>query len=189
MANRSLARRYAKALVALGQESGNVAEFAGDLDTFAEVLALGDGELRQALSNPSLTTTERAAVIGAVLGKLKIHTTVGNFLRLLVDKNRFGAFDDIRRSTHEMADELAGRVRATVTTATEISAAMSKSVQAALEQATGKTVVISFQVDKALIGGMVAQVGDISYDASVSARLSAIQQALIRNPGTAVAEA
>ena len=189
MANGSLARRYAKALVALGQESGTVAEFAGDLDTFSEVLDLGDGELRQALSNPGLTTTERAAVIGAVLGKVKLHTTVANFLRLLVDKNRFGVFDDIRRSTHEMADELAGRVRATVTTATEISAAMSKDVQAALEQATGKTVVINFQIDKALIGGMVAQVGDISYDASVSARLSAIQQALIRNPDAAVAEA
>ncbi len=53
---------------------------------------------------------------------------------------------------------------------------------------TGKTVEIDFQVDPTLIGGMVAQVGDISYDASVRARLEDLQSSLIRNPG-AVAEA
>ena len=51
-----------------------------------------------------------------------------------------------------------------------------------------KTVTIDFKVDPSLIGGMVAQVGDISYDASVRTRLDALQFALTRNPG-AVAEA
>lgn len=189
MADGSLARRYAKALIALGQEEGSVEQFAADLDTFAGVLELDEGTLRLTLENPSLTHIERASVLGEVLGRMELSRTVGNFLRLLVDKNRFGVFDDIRRATHAMADEIAGRVRATVTTASELSAEMVKTVQAALEQATGKTVVVDFRTDKALIGGMVAQVGDISYDASVAARLDAIQQALIRNPGTAMAEA
>ena len=62
---------------------------------------------------------------------------------------------------------------------------MQKTVQKALEESTGKTVEIDFTVDSGLIGGMVAQVGDISYDASVRARLEDIQSALIRNPGAA----
>ncbi len=189
MANGSLARRYAKALVALGQESGTVEQIATDLETFSQVLDIGNGELRDALSNPGLSTIERAAVASDVLAKLNLSATVSNFIRLLVDKNRFTAFDDIRRATDEMADEIAGRVRATVTTAEDISDAMSKEVLSALEKATGKTVVIDFQTDKTLIGGMVAQVGDISYDASVAARLDALQQALIRNPGSATADA
>jgi F-type H+-transporting ATPase subunit delta len=82
-----------------------------------------------------------------------------------------------------MADEFAGRARAVVTTAAALDAGMQKSVQSALEASTGKTVEIDFQVDPSLIGGMVAQVGDISYDASVRARLEDIQTALIRNPG------
>jgi len=189
MANGSLARRYAKALVALGQESGNVEQIVRDLDHFSSILDGGDAELRVALSNPGLTSTERAAVIGEVLAKIEVCDTTANFLRLLVDKNRFGAFDLIQRAIHDMADEIAGRVRATVTTATDLSKEMVATVQAALEEATGKTVVIDFQTDKAVIGGMVAQVGDISYDASVAARLRALQQALIRNPGMAAAEA
>ena len=105
-----------------------------------------------------------------------------------MDKNRFGVFDGITRSFDEMADELAGRARATVSTAASLSADMKGQVKEALETSTGKSIEIDFQVDPSLIGGMVAQVGDISYDASVRARLEELQSALIRNPG-AVAEA
>ncbi len=188
MANGSIARRYARAFIALGQENNKTDTLSGDLQTFGAVLNSSDGQLKQALSNPGLTAIERKAVLNAVLDKLSLDTDSANFLRLLVDKNRFAEFDGITRSFNEMADQLAGRARAVVTTAAELNAAMKKTVQDALEASTGKTVEIDFQVDPGLIGGMVAQVGDISYDASVRARLEDIQSALIRNPG-AVAEA
>ena len=188
MADGSIARRYAKALVSLGSEAGNLEALSGELDSFASVLAVGDGALQQALSNPGLTTIERKGVLAEVLGKLKLTPVTANFLRLLVDKTRFTAFEDIQRSFHDMADELAGRVRATVSTSSELSDDMRGTVKKALEAATGKTVLIDFKVDPGLIGGMVAQVGDVSYDSSVRARLEDLQPALIRNPGV-VAEA
>jgi F-type H+-transporting ATPase subunit delta len=183
MANGSIARRYARALIGLGQEQNKTDTLSGDLETFVGVLDTGEGQLRSALTNPGLTTQERKAVLDMVLAKLSLDNDSANFLRLLVDKNRFAAFDGIVRAFNEMADELAGRARAVVTTATKLTAATAKSVQEALEASTGKTVEIDFQVDPGLIGGMVAQVGDISYDASVRARLEDLQSALIRNPG------
>jgi len=189
MANGSLARRYARALVALGQENDSVDRLVQDLDAFDAVLDVGEGELRGVLSNPGLTNIERKSIIEQVLEKLSLDGNTNNFLRLLVDKNRFLAFDDIRQATHEMADELAGRVRATVTTAAELSPSMAAAVQTSLEETTKKSVVIDFLVDPGLIGGMVAQVGDISYDASIRTRLESLQQALIRNPGALTAEA
>jgi len=189
MVSGSLARRYARALISLGQDTGTVERLVADLDTFNTVLDTGDGQLRAVLSNPSLTIVERKSVLDAVLDKLSLDTNAANFLRLLVDKNRFAAFVGIRRATHDMADEIAGRVRATVTTTSELDPAMAATVQAALEESTGKKVIIEFRTDAGLIGGMVAQVGDISYDASVRARLDALRQALIRNPGTITAQA
>ena len=188
MASGSIARRYARALAGLGQDSGKVEALGKDLADFASVLDTGEGQLRTALTNPGLTTIERKAVLDQVLTRMSLDKDTANFLRLLVDKNRFEVFDGIQRSYNEMADELAGRARATVTTATKLTAAMQKTVQSALEDSTGKTVEIDFTVDSGLIGGMVAQVGDISYDASVRTRLDALQFALTRNPG-AVAEA
>ena len=63
MANGSLARRYARALVSLGQEAGSVDQMVQDLDLFEEVLGLGDGALHQALCNPGLTNVERKAIL------------------------------------------------------------------------------------------------------------------------------
>ena len=183
MASGSIARRYARALIALGQESGNTDKYASDLDAFVTALDVGEGQLRSALTNPGLSTVERKAVLDQVLEKAGLAKDAANFLRLLVDKNRVNEFDGILKFYGEMADELAGRARAVVTTAAALDAGMQKTVQGALEASTGKTVEIDFQVDPSLIGGMVAQVGDISYDASVRARLEDIQTALIRNPG------
>jgi len=188
MASGSIARRYARAFIAIGQEGSKTDTLAGDLVTFAGVLDTGDRQLRTALTNPGLTKVERKAVLDQVLSKIQLDADSANFLRLLVDKSRLSEFDGIQRAFNEMADELAGRARAVVTTAAELTADMRKTVKTALESSTGKTVEIDFQVDPTLIGGMVAQVGDISYDASVRARLEDLQSSLIRNPG-AVAEA
>ena len=116
MADGSLARRYARALIAIGTEEGCIDQLGADLAQFDQVLQLGDGALKRALSNPGVTNGERREVIESVLSKLSLHARVSAFLRLLVDKNRFAAFDGILVAYTEMADEIAGRVRATVTT-------------------------------------------------------------------------
>ena len=189
MVSGSLARRYAKALIALGAEENKVERIADDLHVFGEVLALGDGELRKALENPGVTVSVRRAVLEEVFKKLDLHPHVANFIRLLVDKNRFLAFRAIARAYGEMADVRAGRVRATVTTATELSAEMAEEVKAALTASTGKTVVVSFDTDASLIGGIVAEIGDTVIDASVRARLEQMRAALLSDPTASVGDA
>ena len=183
MAEGSLARRYARALVGLGQEADAVDRIARDLAAFATVLDLGDGAIRAVISNPAYTLGQRAGVLDDVLGRLDLHDYSLKFLRYLVAKNRFAAFDGIRVAYEQMADELANRVRATVTTATPLGDEMAGRVKTALEKATGKSVAVEHVVDPSLIGGVVAKLGDTVYDASVSARLQSIAGALVRDPG------
>ena len=178
MADGSVARRYARALVDLGEESDAVDALAADLTTFAGVLDLNEGELRAALANPGITIAERRAVLDAVLSRLGLHAYVGNFLRLLMDNGRFGELPSIRTSYQSMADDRANRVRATVTSARPLDEAGADRVRASLAKATGKQVTVTFAVDPDLIGGMIARVGDTVYDASVRARLASMQQAL-----------
>ena len=179
MAEGSLGRRYARALVSLGQESSCVERLDRDLAAFSEVLELGGGALRGALNNPGLTLDERRTVLEDVLKRVNLHPHVRNLLRLLNDKSRFFAFDDIRRAYTELADELAGRVRATVTTARPLGLSLRAQVQAALSKSTGKDVVVTFETDPTLLGGMVARVGDRVFDASVRARLAELEQILL----------
>ena len=179
MADGSLARRYARALIAIGTEENCIDQLGADLAQFDQVLQLGDGALGSALSNPGVTNGERREVIEAVLSQLSLHSRVNAFLRLLVDKNRFAAFDEILSAYTQMADEIAGRVRVTVTTAKKQTAAGQKKITAAIEASTGKKVDVSFEVDTALIGGVVAQIGDTVIDASIRSRLQELGTELV----------
>lgn len=189
MADGSLARRYAKALIELGDEHTAVERIADDLHTFAAVLDLDDGALRSAMENPGFSIAERRGVLEQVLPKLGQHALVSNFIKLLLDKNRFTALSEITRAYDAMADERAGRVRATVSTAHELSPAMAAEVEAALAASTGKTVVVRFETDPSLIGGIVAKIGDLVIDASVRARLEQVRQKLLTDPTAPVGEA
>jgi F-type H+-transporting ATPase subunit delta len=180
MADGSLARRYARALLALGREQGCIDQLGADLNTFAAVLDQDDAQLRKVLNNPGLTTTERKNVVIAILGMLSLHQLSQNFINLLVDKSRLSVFDSIRRAYIDMADELAGRVRASVTTAEPADQATADQIRKVLESNTGKTVLVDFLVDPDLIGGIVARVGDTVYDASIRARLKNLRETLSR---------
>jgi len=107
MSDGSLARRYARALVGLGQDAGLTDKFGADLGSFLDLINQEDGLLGSVLGNPGITTLERRAVLIRVLDGLSLHRVVKNFLKLLVDKNRFEHLADIYRAYGDMADDLA----------------------------------------------------------------------------------
>jgi len=185
MADGSLARRYARALVELGQEAHDADGFGRELGRFVATVDQEDGLLRKVLSNPGLTTLERRGVLDAVLARLALQPMVTNFLKLLVDKNRFTHLDEILLAYQGMADQLSGRVRATVSTARVLSDSTADRVRATLATSTGKQVILEQRVDPELLGGMVVRLGDTVYDASIRARLASIEDALLRPAGQA----
>lgn len=187
MANRSVARRYARAFIDLAEEQGAVEEVGADLDrALAAVRAEGD-LLFAALSNPVFTLPERRAVLMQVLPRLELRKPTQNLLQLLLDKRRFGLLPELVEIYRGYADDKARRVRVLVTTAEPLTPQLETEVRAALEQMTGKEVVMDTRVKPELIGGMVARVGDTVYDASVRTRLQNIKQRLLsaRTPAEA----
>jgi F-type H+-transporting ATPase subunit delta len=191
MADGSIARRYAKALVALGQEEGGITDkLTDELESVVAALQSNNAQLFNALCHPALSPNERKAVLESVLPKLNVQPLMQNFLRLLLEKQRFSFLPAIASDARRQADDLAGRARAVVKTATKMSASMEKEVKNTLESATGKTILLEAQIDPSLIGGMVAQVGGKVFDASVKTRLEELRQQLLdSNPTTPVGDA
>jgi F-type H+-transporting ATPase subunit delta len=184
MVEGSIARRYARALLELGRDENQIDRLGADLERFQRVLDAGPPEVANVMSNPVFTNSERRAVLDRLLPGLGLQSHTASFLRLLLDKDRFGALPDIVREYRALADTEAGRVRATVTTATELPGDTRSAVASALAQATGKQVVLDTRVDPALLGGLVAQVGGRVYDASLRTRLERLQLNLV-NPSQA----
>lgn len=177
MINLTLSRRYAKALLAIGQEDGNYAKYGEEISAFAGLLSDSD-ELYQALTNPIYPVDTRRAVLEAVLAKCDFSPITNNFLLLLQDKNRADQLDAIIDIYAQLVDELSGVVRATVTSASPLNDEAGERVKATLEKMTGKQVIMELKDDPELIGGLVARVGDLVLDGSIKAQLQSLRDSL-----------
>jgi F-type H+-transporting ATPase subunit delta len=171
----SIARRYARALIAIGIDKGDYEALAKELAEVAGLIARSK-ELRDVLERPLFALSKRKAILEEVSRKLTLSETLRRFLQLLLDRGRFGNLAGIVREMGVLVDRQAGRVRATLIAARPVSDAFAQSIQQSIEAREGKKVVLERRDDPALIGGVVAQVGDVVYDGSVRTQLELAKQ-------------
>ncbi len=173
----SVARRYAKALFGLAVESGRVEPWSDALG------ALGGGlesapDVAQALADPLRTRDERRALAHALAQVVKLEPEPANLLQLLADRNRLDRMLDVIRAFGEMADAQLGRLRARLTSAAPLAPDSLESLARRLSDLTRTTVLLERDVEPALLGGVVAQVGSLVYDGSVRTQLEDLRKTL-----------
>lgn len=178
MANVSVARRYARALLELAPETAGLEVVQQQLQGLAQAVT-SSAELNDVVVNPIYTREQRAAVMDLVMqAGGGAHPIVRNFVRLLIDRNRLGYLVDISRLFRDMADALAGRIRGKVTTAIPMGEEPLRSVKRNLEHLTKREVILETEIQPSLLGGMKAQVGSVVYDGSLRSQLEALRRGL-----------
>ena len=175
----SLARRYAKALMGLATDKKTADKVGTDLRTLAGAYKTAP-ELGEVLANASFKASQRKAILAALLTKIGAHELVKTFTYLLLDKERLAVLPDISREIDAMIEARAGRVQAEVTSAVPLTAAQLTALTATLEKLSGKKVVVEKKQDPALLGGVVAKVGDVVYDGSLRTQLRALRDQLAK---------
>jgi len=182
MSNAAIARRYAGALVELAAEQDCLDPVAETLEAFGAILADSE-ELRGAMINPGFTRDELRAVVGKLIERTGTHPVARNFLYLLVDNGRMGAFEDILEGFRASYDKLKGRARAEVTSASALDKATLKTLEQHVAKLTGcNDVLLEVRVDPELIGGIVTKVGDLVLDGSIRTQLAGLRTRLLGHP-------
>ena len=174
-----VAKRYAKALVRIGQEDEQYEQYGRELLSFGEVLE-ASVELQAVMENPIYDKEQKKALFHALNAGLKLSPVLTHFILLLIDKRRLGYFMEIMTCYDRLADEVAGRVRARVASAVPLPEPAIQAIRKRLESMTGKTVIVTVQEDPGLIGGVVTQIGDIIYDGSIRTQLAGITETLMK---------
>ena len=174
----SIARRYAKALFEIGVAEGNYERLGTELEDLASAFA-SSPDLRVALQNPVIKASEKQKLLQAILPRVAPSPSLQRFARLLLDRGRIGIVRAAARAYRELADQQMGQVRASVTSAAPLAAPELERVRRALETRTGRKVIIAASVDAALIGGLVARVGDLVLDGSVRTQLEEMRRRLL----------
>lgn len=168
------AKRYAKAVFELAQQDGDVEAWNRRLSRIRELFA--DDQVAAVLSNPTIATEQRERLISES-GVLDTQGT--NLARLLVESGRVREAPAIEEEFQRLDDEASGRVRATATTAVEITAEDREQIRKELSQRLDKDVRLSVVVDPRILGGLRLQFGDHVIDATVASRLAQLRQRLV----------
>jgi F-type H+-transporting ATPase subunit delta len=170
-------RKYAQALYDAALEKERLSEVRSGLADFLEAERTVP-ELATVLANPELDSASKAALLEDLLAGDE--PLVRNFLRLLAEKKRIEALEEIVREFEVLVDVGEKRLRVVVTTAQELSEEEARSLVSRIEAATGSQVEARRHVDPSLLGGLIVQAGSLRLDASVRGRIEKLRTELVR---------
>jgi F-type H+-transporting ATPase subunit delta len=175
--NTVLAKRYAKALFQVGKEENVLDDFNKTLSEMAE-LYVQMPEVVDGLTNPLYPQDVREKVMEHLVGAMQASALMVNFLNLVVQKKRADVLPDIAMVFQALVDDERNMCQGTVISAIEISSDLNAKIKATLEKITGKQVVVNNEVDPAIIGGIIAKVGDLVLDGSIKTQLKGLEESI-----------
>ncbi len=180
MARTSAAQRYAKALFQIAQEQGRVAPLRHELASLGQLLREHPG-LRDVLVQPLHPAGQRRAVLAQVAEQIGASPVVKSFYAYLIDQRRLVDFATVESEFGRLADAAAGLTHVKVRSASALSAEQTERLRRALAARTGREVQLAVEVDPALLGGVVAQIGDTLIDGSLRTQLGQLRAKLLGN--------
>lgn len=177
MIDTTLAKRYARALVEIGQEQKALDTYADSLNALCDLVD-DNKEFREVLINPVFTSEDKKKIAGQVMEKTSTDPMVANFINLLIDRKRIDQLPGIAAAFRGMLDEINGISRAEVISAAPMDDDEMARVADALTKISGKEAVVTSSVDPSLIGGLVARIGDMVFDGTIRTQLSQLKESL-----------
>ncbi|HEX3326390.1 MAG TPA: ATP synthase F1 subunit delta [Actinomycetota bacterium] len=174
MAAGELTKGYAEALFRVLQAEGELDKVEDELFRFGKLLE-SNYDLKQALSDQSLPPEQRAKVLDALLADKVTPHTLG-LLQFIVNQGHARQLPEILADLSDIAADARNSAVAEVRTAVPLDEDQRKQLAAALSKVTGKRIELKALVDKSVLGGVYAKIGDTVIDGTVRRRLQQLKE-------------
>ncbi|HEX5126568.1 MAG TPA: F0F1 ATP synthase subunit delta [Rhodocyclaceae bacterium] len=174
MENTTIARPYAEAVFRLADQKGNLPAWSKMLDTMAQVAANPD--MQACIGNPKIA---RGQLVEWFLSLCTDVSEGGrNLVVLMADNGRLALMPQVCEQFEQLKNEREGVLEAQIFTAFPLDQGQQSSLIADLEKKFSRRINATVALDPELIGGVKVVVGDKVIDASVRAKLAAMDLAL-----------
>lgn len=170
-------RSYAEALFAAAKEQGVVAQLLDEAKAFMEAIAQVP-QFRHVMTAPNVPTEDKMELARRVLGD-RFHPLLRNFILLLLKRGRPAIFRAAITEFKNLAERDQGVSRGRLLSAAPLDEAQREEVRRALEQETGLKLVIDYETDAELLGGLVFKCGDLLIDNSLKSSLGRMREQLL----------
>lgn len=180
MRNRTVAVRYAQALLDVAIARENVDGVSESFDGLMDAVAGHDG-LRVFLQSPQVPNQDKKALMRSVLGD-RVESVLLDFFELLIDKDRIMHAADIHEEFASLVEDHRGLQRAVVVTAVALPTDLEEQLAGKLKALTGRSIIIEKKVDPSVIGGVCVTLGDKILDGTLRTGLADVRSSLEKAP-------
>lgn len=167
---------YANAVFEMAQAEGQLARVEPEFYAVARAIDRSP-ELREALTDPRLPSDRKQSIVDDLVGGRALELTA-NLVGLVVSQGRAADLAAIAERVSARSAASEGKALAEVRSAIELDEETVERLAAALSKKLGRHVEVRTVVDPAVLGGIVARVGDTVIDGSIARRLSSLRQTL-----------
>jgi F-type H+-transporting ATPase subunit delta len=180
MTNPRLAHRYAKSLLDLSKERGQLENVFNDM-LFLQQVIKSSRDLLIMLRSPVITSDKKIKVLEAITSGKVTDTTV-LFAKLLISKGREGNLPEVINAFIKEYKELKNIHSVTLTTAVPVSDEVKNRFIEQIKRTTAiQNIELETKVDEKIIGGFILQTDDQLVDASISYDLREIAKQFRNN--------
>ena len=166
---------YGEALFDLAVEQNSGDAWAEQIKT-AELAFAENPEFLELLTHPKITKEEKLSVVEKVFGG-RFDDAVTGLLTVIVEKGRCSEIPAVFADFLDKVREYRKIGVASVVSATELSEAQKKRIEAKLlSQTKYESFEMWYTVDASLIGGMVIRIGDRVVDSSIKTKLEELKK-------------
>ena len=170
---------YADALFDIAIEKKTTSDWQKEIETVKSILEENDG-FGKLMQHPQIAKEERLNLAMEAFDG-NVDPEIVGLIRIVIEKGRFGEIDSIFDAFIARVKEYEGIGIAYVSTAVELTDVQKNAVMAKLLETTDyKSMEMHFNVDEALIGGMVIRIGDRVVDSSIKTRLEELTRQLMK---------
>lgn len=173
----TIARNYAETLLELANRAGDLGGWGDMIDQVAGAMQ-SDRRFRVFLESPRVSAQRKNEILQTALGA-QLPRNFVRFLLALVNHRRQMLIPAIAAEYHNLVDRVEGRVHARVTVAREPEEADRELIATRLSKTLAKEVVPHFDVNPAILGGVIVRFGDTVMDGSVRRRLATLRAKML----------
>lgn len=180
-----LARAYAQAILAAAENAGRVESVLDELDELIADVWQARPDFARLLVSAATATAEKDRILVETFDG-RADPLVLNLLRVLNRHGRLGLLTSVANRARLLWEKKVGRQRVTVTSAKPLDATQQDALRESLSGMVGAEPILRYEVDPSLIGGLLVQVGDHVYDASIRNQLRLLRRQLLEEKATEV---
>ena len=175
MPSAASAKRYARAVFEIAQESD---ELDGWLDDLAVLVQeTGGTEFADFLNAPQVSMDRKIELVKGSVGDA-VGPMAVNLLLVLASRGAASRLHEVAEGYQQLVDAHRGIERAEVVSAVQLDKQQLDGVAGLLREISGKDVTVADRVEPEVLGGLIVRVGDRVMDGSTRTRLQKMRKSL-----------